>query len=62
MTKDLIHPITCRRTKATLKQDETKIYIEIKFADGYIIRDQNYIYDILLESGVIKPQDYPTLN
>lgn len=53
----LKHPITNLKCEAEVKMSGSE-YLKIKFSDGYIITDEEYIYDILYVSDKISTEEY----
>lgn len=58
----LIHPISSLLSEADVRQNSKLEYTRITFNDGYIITDEQYIYDILMVSRIISVKEYNEKN
>lgn len=54
MYTPLWHPLKNLYVDGIIKYNKKNEAIEIKYRDGYIIKEESYIDDILLESKIIK--------
>lgn len=53
MKKSIWHPLKNMNVQARLIYNKDKEVIEIRYTDGYIVKEPSYIEDILFDSGVI---------
>ena len=50
----LWNPLTGVKTDAIIKYDKDGKATEIRYKTGYVVKEESYIEDILIESGIIK--------